>query len=56
LDDVLASLLPEGSVFAVGGRVRDEFRSRLDGVERPPKDLDYVVTGMPTWSGRRSPS
>ncbi len=26
--------------------MRDEFRARLDGVERPPKDLDYVVTGV----------
>jgi putative nucleotidyltransferase with HDIG domain len=32
-------------VYAVGGRVRDEFRSQIDGVARPPKDLDYVVTG-----------
>ena len=47
LDDVLARRLPRGSLYAVGGRVRDEFRSRLDGIERPPKDLDYVVTGMP---------
>jgi tRNA nucleotidyltransferase (CCA-adding enzyme) len=34
-------------VYAVGGRVRDEFRTKLDGEERPPKDLDYVVTGVP---------
>ncbi len=47
LDDVLIAALPAGSVYAVGGRVRDEFRTRLDGVERPPKDLDYVVTGIP---------
>jgi len=47
LDDVLIAALPAGSVYAVGGRVRDEFRQRLDGTERPPKDLDYVVTGIP---------
>ena len=47
LDDVLSAALPAGSVYAVGGRVRDEFRQRFDGVERPPKDLDYVVTGVP---------
>lgn len=41
------SLLTPGDVFAVGGRVRDEYRERLDGFERPPKDLDYVVTGLP---------
>lgn len=47
LDDVLISILPGAAVYAVGGRVRDEFRQRLGGVERPPKDLDYVVTGAP---------
>lgn len=47
LDDVLIAALPAGCVYAVGGRVRDEFRTRLDGEERPPKDLDYVVTGVP---------
>ncbi len=46
LDDVLIQALPPGSVYAVGGRVRDEFRARLDGEERPPKDLDYVVVGV----------
>ena len=46
LDDVLIAALPAGSVYAVGGRVRDEFRQRLEGVERAPKDLDYVVTGI----------
>jgi tRNA nucleotidyltransferase (CCA-adding enzyme) len=47
LDDVLTAILPGAHVYAVGGRVRDEFRQRLGGVERPPKDLDYVVTGLP---------
>ena len=46
LDDVLVAALAPANVYAVGGRVRDEFRARLDGVERPPKDLDYVVTGL----------
>jgi putative nucleotidyltransferase with HDIG domain len=46
LDDILVAALSPADVYAVGGRVRDEFRARLDGVERPPKDLDYVVTGV----------
>ncbi|HEY0381899.1 MAG TPA: HD domain-containing protein [Candidatus Elarobacter sp.] len=46
LDDVLVAALAPAGVYAVGGRVRDEFRSLLDGAERPPKDLDYVVTGI----------
>ena len=46
LDDVLVAALAPAQVHAVGGRVRDEFRAALDGVDRPPKDLDYVVTGM----------
>ena len=46
LDDVLIVALPTAEVYAVGGRVRDEFRTTLDAVERPPKDLDYVVTGI----------
>jgi tRNA nucleotidyltransferase (CCA-adding enzyme) len=46
LDDVLVAALAPAHVYAVGGRVRDEFRARLDGVERTPKDLDYVVTGV----------
>jgi putative nucleotidyltransferase with HDIG domain len=43
----LTAILPGAHVYAVGGRVRDEFRQRLGGIERPPKDLDYVVTGVP---------
>jgi putative nucleotidyltransferase with HDIG domain len=46
LDDVLVAALAPAQVHAVGGRVRDEFRALLDGVDRPPKDLDYVVTGI----------
>jgi tRNA nucleotidyltransferase (CCA-adding enzyme) len=47
LDAVLTAALPTAEVYAVGGRVRDEFRARLDEINRPPKDLDYVVTGLP---------
>jgi tRNA nucleotidyltransferase (CCA-adding enzyme) len=46
VDGRLAAVLPAGSLFAVGGRVRDELRSRIDGVARPSKDLDYVATGI----------
>ncbi len=46
VDERLAAVLPAGSLFAVGGRVRDEVRSELDGVARIAKDLDYVVVGI----------
>lgn len=46
IDARLAAALPAGSLYAVGGRVRDELRSELDGVRRPAKDLDYVATGL----------
>lgn len=46
LDAALAKALPENSVYAVGGRVRDEVRAELDGVPRPAKDLDYVAVGL----------
>ncbi len=46
IDGLLARALPGGSVFAVGGRVRDELRSELDGKPRAAKDLDYVVVGV----------
>jgi tRNA nucleotidyltransferase (CCA-adding enzyme) len=46
LDRLLAEALPANALYAVGGRVRDEFRARLDPTIPPPKDLDYVVTGM----------
>jgi putative nucleotidyltransferase with HDIG domain len=45
-DATLAAALPPGSLYAVGGRVRDEVRTSLDGVARPAKDLDYVATGI----------
>jgi putative nucleotidyltransferase with HDIG domain len=46
IDRVLAGALPVGSLFAVGGRVRDELRSANDARCLPAKDLDYVVTGL----------
>lgn len=46
IDAKLAAALPLRSLYAVGGRVRDEVRSELDGVPRPAKDLDYVVVGV----------
>ena len=47
IDAALAAVLPAGALHAVGGRVRDEVRSSLDGIARPAKDLDYVVIGVP---------
>lgn len=47
LDDILTAILSGAEVYAVGGRVRDEYRRQLGGIEGPPKDLDYVVTGLP---------
>ena len=47
LDQRLARALPPGSLYAVGGRVRDELRAVIEGVAIPVKDLDYVVTGVP---------
>lgn len=46
LDSILVSLLAPNDVYAVGGRVRDEFRARIDGHDYRPKDLDYVATGI----------
>lgn len=46
IDTRLAGALPPGSLFAVGGRVRDELRSTIDGIPRPVKDLDYVAVGI----------
>jgi tRNA nucleotidyltransferase (CCA-adding enzyme) len=46
IDAKLAAALAPGELYAVGGRVRDEVRSALDGVPREAKDLDYVVTGL----------
>ena len=48
IDQTLAEALPAGSLYAVGGRVRDELRREIEGVKIELKDLDYVVTGVPT--------
>lgn len=45
LDRRLAAVLPDGSLFAVGGRVRDEIRAAIEGSEVPAADSDYVVVG-----------
>jgi tRNA nucleotidyltransferase (CCA-adding enzyme) len=46
LDSILSQLLSPAEVFAVGGRVRDEFRARFDGFAYTAKDLDYVARGI----------
>ncbi len=46
LDVRLAEVLPEGSLFVVGGRVRDEMRAAETG-SSDVGDSDYVVTGVP---------
>ena len=43
IDRLLADALPPGTLFSVGGRVRDDLR--LGGASEP-KDFDYVVTGL----------
>ena len=47
IDKTLAESLPAGSLYAVGGRVRDELRREIEGANVDLKDLDYVVTGLP---------
>jgi tRNA nucleotidyltransferase/poly(A) polymerase len=47
LDESLAAWLPPGSLYSVGGRVRDEVRSEIEGVPAGSKDNDYVVVGLP---------
>jgi tRNA nucleotidyltransferase (CCA-adding enzyme) len=46
VDARLAAVLPEGALYAVGGRVRDELRATLEGRPIATKDLDFVVTGL----------
>lgn len=46
VDAALARILPAGSLFSVGGRVRDEVRAKLEHIGGSRKDLDYVVTGL----------
>lgn len=45
-DRALADAVPPGTLFAVGGRVRDELRRAFEGAAVALKDLDYVVTGI----------
>ena len=47
IDRALASALPPRTLFAVGGRVRDELRQKLEGATVDLKDLDYVATSLP---------
>lgn len=46
IDALLSGALPGGALYAVGGRVRDEVRSEVDGIPRPAKDFDYVAVGI----------
>jgi tRNA nucleotidyltransferase (CCA-adding enzyme) len=46
IDTRLAGALPPGTLYAVGGRVRDELRAQIQGVPVELKDLDYVVVGV----------
>jgi tRNA nucleotidyltransferase (CCA-adding enzyme) len=47
LDATLTGALPAESLYAVGGRVRDELRAEIAGVAPVLADLDYVVLGLP---------
>jgi len=47
LDESLAAWLPPGSLYSVGGRVRDELRAEIEGIPERSKDCDYVVVGVP---------
>ncbi len=46
-DERLAEALPGGTLYAVGGRVRDEIREASGDERSEVKDYDYVVTGVP---------
>lgn len=46
LDERLASVLPPGTLYAVGGRVRDEVRHTVHSTAIETKDRDYVVTSV----------
>lgn len=46
IDRTLAAALPPGTLYAVGGRVRDEVRAEVEGIPFVAKDLDYVVAGV----------
>jgi putative nucleotidyltransferase with HDIG domain len=53
LDARLAGALPPGSLYAVGGRVRDELRAGFEGIHPSGKDMDYLVAGVPIDELRR---
>jgi putative nucleotidyltransferase with HDIG domain len=46
IDRAIADVLPAGTLFAVGGRVRDELRREIERSPIALKDLDYIVTGL----------
>ncbi|MDQ6826873.1 MAG: HD domain-containing protein [Candidatus Eremiobacteraeota bacterium] len=46
LDQRLAAALPANSLYAVGGRVRDEVRHQFSQSHLETKDHDYLVTGV----------
>lgn len=46
LDFRLRDAVAPAELYAVGGRVRDEFRARYEAEIAEPKDLDYVVAGL----------
>ena len=45
IDTLLTAALPQGSLYAVGGRVRDEVEGQFETAPIATKDLDYVVPG-----------
>ena len=47
LDESLAAWLPPGSLYSVGGRVRDELRAQFEAIPDRSKDFDYIVVGVP---------
>ncbi|HXO17653.1 MAG TPA: HD domain-containing protein [Candidatus Dormibacteraeota bacterium] len=47
LDLRLTEILPPGSLFTVGGRVRDEIRADAEEAVVAASDSDYVVVGVP---------
>ncbi|HZY96738.1 MAG TPA: HD domain-containing protein [Candidatus Cybelea sp.] len=42
----MAAVLPHDSLFAVGGRVRDEIRAKTEDVTASRADSDYVIAGV----------
>jgi len=46
-DHLLSETFPEGEVYSVGGRVRDELLADLGRAKTPTADADYLVTGVP---------